>query len=89
MPAKTTRDRIIGTLRGLPADASFEDAIERIVFLAKLEESQSHLDSRQTIHHEEVRRLGRLPYLLVAPNDCCRRAPASRISVPGTAEGYA
>jgi predicted transcriptional regulator len=60
MPAKTTKDRIIETLRDLPADASFEDAIERIVFLAKVEEGLSQLDSGRAIPHQEVRRrLGR------------------------------
>lgn len=56
MPPKTTRDRILEALRDLPADASFEDAIERIVFPAKVEQGLSQLDEGQAIPHAEVRR---------------------------------
>jgi predicted transcriptional regulator len=56
MPTKSTKDRIIETLRELPADSSFEDAIERIVFLARVEEGLSQLDAGRAVPHGEVRR---------------------------------
>jgi predicted transcriptional regulator len=55
----TARDRIVEALKGLPADATYEDAIERIIFLARVEEGLAELDSAQGVPHEEVkRRLG-------------------------------
>jgi hypothetical protein len=32
--SQTTRDRILDALQDLPGDATFDDAIERLVFLA-------------------------------------------------------
>ena len=43
----------------LPADASVDDAIERLVFLAKIEKGLKQLDRGKGIPHDEVkRRLG-------------------------------
>ena len=54
-----TRDRIIELLRELPADATMDDAIEKLVFLAKIECGITELDGGQGVPHEEVkRRLG-------------------------------
>ena len=54
-----TRHRIIAALRDLPEDATFEEAIERLVFLAKIEMGLAELDAGKGIPHEEAtRRLG-------------------------------
>ena len=59
MPAHTTRDQILEALEGLPPDATFDDAIERLVFLAKIEAGLAELDAGKGIPHYEVkRRLG-------------------------------
>jgi len=59
MTQLTTRDRIIAAIRELPEDVTFEDAIERLVFLAKIELGLAELDAGQGIPHDEVkRRLG-------------------------------
>lgn len=59
MPHRITRDRMIEALRELPADASVDDAIERLVFLAKIEEGLAQLDRGEGIPHDEAkRRLG-------------------------------
>ncbi len=59
MPEQTTRDRIIEALQDLPPDATFDDAIERLVFLAKIEAGLAELDAGQGVPHDEVkRRLG-------------------------------
>lgn len=43
----------------LPPDATFDDAIERLVFLAKIEAGLAELDAGKGIPHDEVkRRLG-------------------------------
>ena len=59
MPEQLTRDGIIVALREMPSDATLDDAIERLVFLAKIEAGLSELDAGKGISHEEAkRRLG-------------------------------
>jgi len=59
MPEPSVRDQIRHVLDELPADATFEDAIERLVFLAKIDAGLAELDAGQGVPHEEVkRRLG-------------------------------
>ena len=59
MPEQLTRDRIIECLRDMPADATIDDAIERLLFLGKIEAGLSELDSGQGVPHREAkRRLG-------------------------------
>ena len=59
MPILTARDRILEALQGLPEDATFDDAIERLVFLAKIDAGFAELDAGEGIAHDEVkRRLG-------------------------------
>jgi hypothetical protein len=56
---RITRERMIEAIRELPEDASVDDAIERLVFLAKIEEGLAQLDRGEGIPHDEVkRRLG-------------------------------
>lgn len=43
----------------LPADATVEDAMERLLFLAQIEQGIAEADAGKTISHEDVRqRLG-------------------------------
>jgi predicted transcriptional regulator len=59
MAAPTTRDRIREAMEKLPPNATFDDAIERLVFLAKIEAGLAELDAGKGIPHDEVkRRLG-------------------------------
>jgi len=59
MPHRITRERMIEAIRELPENASVDDAIERLVFLAKIEEGLAQLDRGEGIPHNEVkRRLG-------------------------------
>jgi predicted transcriptional regulator len=59
MSETTTRDQIREAIDQLPPDATFEDAIERLVFLAKIEAGLAELDAGKGVPHEEVkRRLG-------------------------------
>jgi predicted transcriptional regulator len=51
-----TRERMIEAIRDLPPDASVDDAIERLVFLAKIEEGLQQLDRGEGIPHDEVKR---------------------------------
>lgn len=59
MPHRLTRDRMLEVIRELPEGASVDDAIETLVFLAKIEEGLAQLDRGEAIPHDEVkRRLG-------------------------------
>jgi predicted transcriptional regulator len=59
MRTPTTRDRILGALQDLPEDATLDDAIERLIFLARVDAGLAELDAGKGIPHEEVkRRLG-------------------------------
>lgn len=56
MPEHGGKARILSALEDLPSDATLEDAIERLVFLAKVEEGLAELDRGEGVAHEEVRR---------------------------------
>ena len=59
MAEQTQRALILQALETLPPDATFDDAIERLVFLAKIEAGLAELDAGEGIPHQEVRhRLG-------------------------------
>ena len=50
------RDRLRQMADQLPPEATLEDAIERLVFLSKIERGLAEADAGQVIPHEEVRR---------------------------------
>jgi predicted transcriptional regulator len=52
----TTKDRILEALRALPSDATVDDAIERLVFMARVEEGLAQLDAGLGVPGEEVKR---------------------------------
>lgn len=59
MTTRITRDRMVEAIRELPPDATIDDAIERLVFLAKIEAGLAQLDRGEGIPHDEVKhRLG-------------------------------
>jgi predicted transcriptional regulator len=51
----TVKDKMLEAVRSLPDDAGIEDAMERLLFLAKIERGLEQADSNQTIAHEEVK----------------------------------
>ena len=59
MSEMTTKERSLEALRSLPGDATIDGAIERLVFLAKVDAGLEQLDQALGIPHEEVKaRLG-------------------------------
>lgn len=52
----TAKDLLRETADKLPADASIEEAMERLYFLAKIERGLQDADEGKTISHEEMRR---------------------------------
>ena len=56
MPEPITRDGIIEALREMPADATIDDAIDRLVFLARVEDGLGELDAGEGVPQEDARR---------------------------------
>lgn len=56
MPTENDRDRAIAAIRALPADASLEDAIERLCFIAKIEQGLHQSRTGQVMSHDEVKK---------------------------------
>ena len=54
-----TKEQVIEALRALPDDATIDDAIERLCFIAKVQKGIAEADAGKTVPHEEVKkRLG-------------------------------
>ena len=56
MPESRAKERVLEAVRDLPDEATVEDAMERLYFLAKVEEGERQADAGQTVSHEEARR---------------------------------
>jgi len=56
MPTDTEKQRVIEALQALPENATIEDAIERLCFIAKIEEGLRQSEARRVVDHEEVKR---------------------------------
>ncbi len=55
----TTKDLLRETAAQLPENASVEDAMERLLFLSKIERGKADADAGRLVSHEDVkRRLG-------------------------------
>jgi predicted transcriptional regulator len=54
--ATTGKQKALAAVEKLPADATLEDAIERLVFLAKIERGLAELESGRGLDHNEVKR---------------------------------
>ena len=51
----TTKEKLVSAVQDLPDDASFEDAIARLVLLAKIERGREQAEAGQTIPHDQLR----------------------------------
>ena len=56
MPTETEKQRAIEALRTLPDDATIEDAIEQLCFIAKVEEGLRQSEAGRVVPHEEVKK---------------------------------
>jgi hypothetical protein len=56
MSGSTAKQRVLEAIEKLPPDATVEDAIERLVFLAKVERGIAELDAGKGISHAEAKR---------------------------------
>jgi len=51
----TKKEKVIEDMERLPEDASIEDAMERLLFMAKVERGIQQADAGQTIPHSQVK----------------------------------
>lgn len=56
MPTETEKRRAIEAPTTLPDNATIEDAIERLCFIAKIEEGFRQSESGRLVPHEEVKK---------------------------------
>lgn len=56
MPGSTAKQKVLEAIEKLPADATLEDAIERLVFLAKIDRGLAELDAGKGVDHTEAKR---------------------------------
>lgn len=54
MAAETVKQKILQVVERLPDTATLEDAIERLCFLAKVEEGIRQSDASETVPHAEA-----------------------------------
>ena len=54
MAAETVKQKILQVVERLPDTATIEDAIERLCFLAKVEEGLRQSDAGETVPHAEA-----------------------------------
>ena len=51
----TTKQKVIQAVQGLPENASYEDAMERLLFLSKVERGLKQADAGRTVPHEKIK----------------------------------
>ena len=50
------KQKMVETVEHLPDDATVEDAMERLYFLAKIESGLEQSEAGQTVSHEDVKK---------------------------------
>ena len=55
MSARTVKEKVLQAVKELPDQSSYEDVMERIYFLYKVEKGIQQADSGQKVSHEEAR----------------------------------
>lgn len=51
----TTKEKMLRVVENLPPDATVEEAMEQLLFLAKVERGLEQADSGKTVPHAEVK----------------------------------
>jgi predicted transcriptional regulator len=55
MPETSIKQKVLEVVEKLPADATVEDAMERLYFLAKIERGLADAEAGRVSSHEDVR----------------------------------
>ena len=56
MPAATEKERALEAIRTLPDGATIDEAIERLCFIAKIEEGLRQSNASQVVSHDEIKK---------------------------------
>ncbi|HEU4429989.1 MAG TPA: hypothetical protein VFT98_14600 [Myxococcota bacterium] len=56
MPHETAKQKALDAIRALPESATLEEAIERLCFVAKVEEGLRHSEAGEVASHEDVKK---------------------------------
>jgi predicted transcriptional regulator len=56
MSASTAKQKILQAVQQFPPDVTIEEAIERLIFLAKIERGLRDVDAGRVVSHEEAKR---------------------------------
>ncbi len=56
MADSSIKQKVIEAVENLPADATVEDAMERLYFLAKIQHGLDEADAGDTISHHEAKK---------------------------------
>jgi predicted transcriptional regulator len=55
MTETTMKQRALEAVRSLPESATFEDVMERLLFLAKIDRGLAEADAGKLIPHEQIK----------------------------------
>ena len=56
MAGSSAKEKVLEAIQQLPADATVEDAMERLYFLAKVDKGLRQAESGETLKHDEARK---------------------------------
>ena len=56
MPTETDKQRALEAIRALPETATLDEAIERLCFIAKIEEGLQQSRDGKVVSHDEVKK---------------------------------
>lgn len=56
MAEETLKDRVIEEVQKLPDDATFEDIMERLYFIHKVEKGLNQVKEGKSVPHDDVKR---------------------------------
>lgn len=51
----TTKQKVLKAVQTLPSNATYEDAMERLLILAKIDRGLNQLDTGETISHQKMK----------------------------------
>jgi len=54
MATQTAKQKALEAVQSLPDDATMEDAVERLAFIASVERGLQDLEAGRVIEHEEI-----------------------------------
>jgi hypothetical protein len=55
MASTTAKQKVLEAVQRLPADATFEDVMERLYFLMKVERGLAQADAAETVPHAQAK----------------------------------